>query len=119
MNKLYSAKDSLACQTESGKSPVRLVIPLQGYLPSTRNQLNGCHWSNLLREKKRAAFALRDALRLLSQSTPSDHATGMVGTANIYRIGALLLDSSQATDGTFYLVGCCPERFQRKSKKKR
>lgn len=94
---------------------MRLV--LAGYTPSTRNQLNGCHWTVLLREKKRDGMALRESLKSLSQYLLVNPVTGTAGILNACKIGVSKLDSFRTTDGQLFLVGSSPKKYTRKPRK--
>lgn len=95
-----------------------ILICLQGYTPSTRNKLNGCHWSVLAREKKRDGMALLQSLKSSLQSMQQNHVIGTDGILNAFKTGVALLDSFPGTDGKPYLAGSCPKKYSRKQKKK-
>jgi hypothetical protein len=96
--------------------PIHLV--LQGYLPPTRNELDGRHWSIQKRERARAAKALLDALRSESLATQSGPQTGTDGASSRYKTAFdTLVCYLQATAGTLS-VGMSPrKRFHHKRKK--
>lgn len=91
---------------------IRIVMP--GYLPAARNVIRGCHWMTLVREKQRAAIALRSAL----SSTIDNLATGMPITSKSYKTYLSMLDAYLMTTGLLSKVKSCPERPRIKRKKK-
>jgi len=98
---------------ETQKSAVRLV--LNHYVPSSRNQLKGAHWSAEFHEKKRAALALK----LCLLSTQSDLAIGTDGMLNRSSTASVMLDAYLATHGISLKDVCVREKFQRKKKNAR
>src|SRR4029079_5028325 len=56
-------------------------LTLQGYIPATRNQLKGVHWSIYKKEMMRAAFALQDGLVSALPFSPLDPQMQTVGTS--------------------------------------
>jgi len=79
-------------------------ITLWGYLPPTRNQLKGTHWSVLHREKARAAHALRNALESETsyfEYTANDQPIGMDTTLRSSKIVLSRLASWMTTHGMF------------------
>lgn len=106
-----SAKDGSKPLPESG--PSRVVLVLRHYLPPTRNQLKGTHWSVLHRERNRAAIALKFTL----ESMPSDQQIGM---GIISRSCKMCLDTLafwMAIHGMYCAEESLPKRFTRKQKK--
>ena len=80
--------------------------------------MNGCHWTVLVREKKRAGMALLDALKSNSLSILNAPAIGTDGILKLSKIFALKLASYRTTAGELFLAGSAPKKFQRKKKKK-
>lgn len=95
-----------------------LTITVPGYVPSTRNQMNGCHWMVLLKEKKRAGMLLLAALRSSLLSIQGIPAIGTDTTLRLCKTFASRLGSYRTTDGKLFLVGSVPKKLQRKQKKK-
>lgn len=106
MNPNY-AKDSQERQLPSFK------LTLVRYVPATRNQLKGSHWSAEFGEKKRAAFALESFL----ESTAFGPPIGMGITSNRSRIALDTLRSWMGTTGIFSKEKSSPIRFTRNPKK--
>lgn len=102
--------------TSSGAT---LTIELPGYLPSLHNQIRGCHWTVLRKEKMRAAVALRNALRSLSESSPSAPAIGTTLSPSLSKTCLLKLDSSPAMLGINFTAASSLKRYIVKRKKKR
>jgi len=99
-------------ENETPKSVVRLV--LNHYVPASRNQLKGAHWSAEFHEKKRAALALRSALRCLVYAH-------VIGTDTILSPSSTwlsTLESYQVTHGISLTGVSVREKFQRRKKKK-
>lgn len=112
----YDQPDMFGTRTRSGGKV--LSITVHGYVPCNRNQMNGCHWMLLLKEKKRAGMKLLAALKSCSLSIQGDPATGMDTTLKLCKIFSSKLGSYRTTDGQLFLVGSCPAKLQRKGKKK-
>jgi hypothetical protein len=90
---------------------IRLTLP--GFLPATRNRMDGCHWSVKRSETKRSIAALRDALRSVSRSTPSDQPTGTVGSPSQFKMAFDTLNSSSVMSGIFSGGKSPRKRFKR------
>lgn len=95
-------------------SPATLTILLPRYVPTTRNQTKGAHWSVHSSEKKRAGMALQHALRSGLLSIQSDHVISTGGISNTSKTALSELRSSLTTAGKCLLEGSSPERFTRK-----
>lgn len=95
-----------------------LTITIPGYVPCNRNQLNGCHWALVRKEKKRAGMLLLAALRSCTMSIAGVPAIGTATTLKLCKIFSSRLGSYRTTDGKLFLVGSCPAKLQRKQKKK-
>lgn len=102
--------------TNENSSPLK--IELRGYVPNTHNQLRGCHWSVLSREKKRAGMALLNALKSHSSSMPSDPAIGTTILSKPSKTCAAMLESYLRINGLFSAGVSSVERHIVKRKKK-
>src|SRR6185369_5934836 len=97
---------------------IRLVLPR--YLPSSRNQLKGSHWSAPHHERSRAARALLAALESDSRSTPSDHATMTDTPSKSFKTCAATLASWMVTNGiSLNVTESDLKRFTRRKKNAR
>ncbi len=103
---------------EQDSSKPTLTITLPGYVPCTRNQLKGCHWTMLYKEKKRAGMALLNALKLSLLSIQCDPPIGMPTVSRSCRIFVSMLESYRGMDGKLFLVGSVPKRLSRYRNKK-
>lgn len=101
-----------------------LRLELRGYVPLTRNQLRGTHWSVLHTEKKRAASHLLDALHieagreLCFESLASAPQTGMGTTLKSFKTFLSTLESWLEMNGTNWKAASSLKRFTKKRKKK-
>ena len=105
-------------ETPVTKDKASLVITIPGYTPCNRNQMNGCHWMLVLKEKKRAGMLLLDALKSSLLSIHNAPAIGTDGTSRLCKIFCAKLASYRTMDGKLFLVGLFPKKLQRKGKKK-
>jgi len=99
--------------------PVTVRIYIPGYVPTTRNQLKGVHWSAEYREKKRAAHALKSALESDFSFTALDQPIGTTIPRNNCKIALSRLVSWMQTTGIDSAGKSSLTRFTRKKKKQR
>lgn len=108
----------MSANQQDDATPPSIQIVLVGYLPLTRNQLKGTHWSVLAREKRRAAWALRDALESGLLSTQGDPPTGTDGMLRNSKTCLSRLGFWMAISGIFWKGRSGLKRFTRRAKKK-
>lgn len=94
-----------------------LILFLPGYIPATRNQLKGAHWSAEMREKARAAWHLRAAIESILRYVPEGQPIGMGTRSNSYKTALSALVSWMTTNGITSKAPSRLKRFQRKWKK--
>lgn len=98
-------------------------IDLRGYVPPTRNQMKGSHWSVAHKERRRAAICLLETLRLAAaQESLSESAAGapLIGTATpskSFKTCSSTLASWMMTHGMSFTAPSSQKRFTRKRKK--
>ena len=96
----------------------KITLHLSGYLPPSQNQILGRHWSVIHREKKRAAMALRNALRSLSSSDAKSQETGTtIRLSNFCKIALLTLESCPRTLGILFKAKSSPRNVPTSKKK--
>lgn len=113
MNTTSNASSPMQAPVSS--SPIRIVI--HNFVPPSKNSLKGCHWSKLVRLKNQSYVALRNALKLHSESIPSDLATGTTTTQNIFKTHLSNLESYMVTHGMSFEEKSLPKRQARRIKK--
>lgn len=105
---------------QADPSSGKIQIVLKGYVPLTRNQLKGAHWSVETHEKKRAATALELALGSALMSLAIGQRTQMDGASSRLSTALSKLRSWMVTTGTYLKSGeSVQKRFTRRKKKER
>lgn len=100
-----------------------LRLEVRGYVPLTRNQLKGTHWSVLHKEKTRACLHLLESLRIesvresVSECSALAHAIGTTTASRKFRTAFSRLDSWIRMTGTNYREASSLKRFTQKRKK--